>query len=638
MTGAPSIVLIGRLGVGCALASLLATGSAPPLAAQETISVDEVSRGQRGYGLSVFAGSEVERFDVEVIGVMRDVAPDTSYILARLSGQNLETTGVIAGMSGSPVFLDGRLAGAVAFAWPFSHEAIAGITPIDSMRALVDTTGSPPAAAAMHWPSGDGPTFSALLEPAHDLAPLEQTIASLFGSPLAGMGSPAVLWSASGLGERALSVLGRGLAPFSLSGSASSQPADLRRGAAVAGLLVDGDMRIAATGTVTDRIDESVLAFGHPFLGLGPIDLPMASAEIVTVLSNQLSSFKISNVGSVVGAFTLDRKAGIRGELGRLANTLPMTIEITGLTERRYELQLARVPQMAPVLVAISALSAIDSATQAAGVQGLDMTMRFALAKHGELEMRQAFDGPNAVIGGVVYALAVSAFLFDSPLADDEVESVALEFVQHPEPRTAQLVGAHANKAEVRPGETVSVNLDLNAYRDGPYRHSIDVEVPSDLPTGRYSLLVGDGVNVDIARFGVESAAPIRYEQVIDALRSLHSRSELVALGLFAGSGLAVAGEVLPQLPGSMRSMWEESAAGDVVPLRLVVAQEEVEQLDRPLAGIARIDLNVKRRAPLGATATSAGGDQGDAPATGGVETVGAMSTNEESESDGSNP
>lgn len=585
--------------------------------------LSEVRAGQSGYGLSVFSGQEPERFGVEILGVWRNTEPDTSYILARLHGQGLEVSGVIAGMSGSPVYVDERLVGAVAFAWPFSIEPIAGITPIENMRRLASgapsrsiMTAADPSVTLQHLVSLDLPS---------DL--FERQLAMLRPDPMAGT-TDGVVWGAAGFGQASLSPLEQALGTTTLAGTSEMRGGSqisLQPGSAVSGVLVDGDFRIAATGTVTERQGDRILAFGHPFLGLGSIRIPMAAAEIVTVLSNQLNSFKIANLGPVVGALDLDRSAGVRGGLGLDAPVTPVTISVRGEEEKSYRLRVARVPIVTPGLLAASLLGALDATTQAQGNQGLDLRARFDLGSNGSLEIEQSFDSEGAGMEAALYLLAFSGYLLNNELETVEIEGLEVELDQFPLARTARLVEAHASKTLVRPGESISLALDLIAYRGDRVRRSLQVAIPTGIPDGRYSLLVGDGVTLDVARLTVEQREPVSFPQALAFLQSLHSRRDLVVLGLFGGRGLAVAGEVLPQLPGSVRSLWGAAASTSAIPLEVAIAQQQEERLDLPIEGAARVDLEVRRRGPLslseddGADPQSIGGEsEGSAAGPGG--------------------
>jgi hypothetical protein len=571
-----------------------------------TIGVDEVKAGQKGYGLSVFSGSQPERFEVEVVGVMRNLRPETSYILARLTGKGLEVSGVAAGMSGSPVFLDGRLAGAVAFSWPFSHEAIAGITPIETMRSLST-------APAMMPVTPPPPVELAALASGHlpkDL--LERELAKMQPQLLEGAQS-SVSWATTGFGALSQGFLHRALGNSMPAGHAAArakgETADLPMGGSVAAVLVEGDFQLAAVGTVTDRYDDHVLAFGHPFLGLGTVRVPMASAEVVTVLSNQNTSFKISNVGDVVGAFEQDRQAGIEGRIGQTAPMIPLVLRITGAGEakpRDFHMRVAEVPQFTPMLVGSSLLAGLDSTSYSAGAQGLDMVAHFRIKGRGDLEMRQSFDGDNAGMEAATYVLALAGYLTNNQFEKVQFESIAIDLSQSPQPRSATLVGAIADSAVVHPGDRVVLNLDLAAWRGDRFRRSVKVDLPQDLPAGRYSLVVGDGASIDATRLALEPAAPVTFAQAMRLLGSLHSRRDLIVLGIYAGPGLAVAGETMPRLPGSVRSLWSAASSGSAAPLRTTIAQEVRQEMDVPVDGLVKVDLEVRRREPVA----------GDAPAT----------------------
>jgi len=589
----------------------------PPAAAAEalpTIGLDEVKVGQRGYGLSVFAGGEPERFDVEVIGVMRNISPDMSYILARLSGRGLESSGVAAGMSGSPVFLDGRLAGAVSFGWPFSKEAMCGITPIALMRNLATLGGPlpttpPPPVELAGLLAGKIPAD--LL--ARQLTRLRPRLGDAPEGALAG-----IEWSAAGFGELSRGLLRQALGSVAPTGRAAAapgaRPPDLVPGSAVAAVLVSGDFQLAATGTVTDHLGDHILAFGHSFLGVGPIRLPMAAAEVVTVLSSQYTSFKITNLGQTVGAFEQDRQAGIEGRLGDEAPMIPMVLRIGPTAAgspppRQFHVRLADVPELLPLLSGSTLLAGLESASYASGPQDVEMVARFRLAPYGDVVIHQSFDGDNAGTAMAGHLLALAAYLVQSPLERVRIEGLEVDVEQSPQPRAASLVGAHADRTLVHPGDQLGIHLDLLPYRGDRFRHSFQVQLPRDLPAGHYSLLVGDGASADAARLAMAPIEPNTFAQALQLLRSLHSRRDLTLLGFYGGAGLSVAGEVMPQLPGSVRSLWSAADNSGAVPLHAAIVQERHETMPTPIDGLLRIDLEVRRREAPDAPAAS------DAPA-----------------------
>ena len=334
----------------------------------------------------------------------------------------------------------------------------------------------------------------------------------------------------------------------------------------------------------------------------------MATADIITVLGSTYSSFKLSNVGEVVGAFNVDRSAGIRGVVGLEAPTVPIEVTVRGDREATYNMELADLPAVTPSLVAVSIISALDETTQSAGRAGFDLVARFELGDHGDLDVRQSFDGDNAGIQAAIYVLAITGFLEQNGFGTVDLERVEVELDQYPKPRTLRLVGGHASQSLVRPGDDVTITLDLKDGEGVDSRRSLEVQVPTDIPAGRYSLLVGDGASANVARLQIEQTDPVTLEQALDYFRRLHSPSDLVALGVFAEPGLSVGGEVMPQLPGSLRSIWGAAASSNAKSVGLAIAQEQVESMEKPLVGMIRIDLEVQRREPLAATGDGRGG------------------------------
>lgn len=597
-----------------------------------SITVDEVSVGQQGYGLSVFEGNEVERFGVEVVGVMRDAHPGVSFVLARLSGRGLEETGVIAGMSGSPVYLEDRLLGAVAFSWNFSKGAIAGITPIDAMRNLsTSDLQLPPSwapggatgrvalptqpgrgAAALlaglvdlpsrEAASTDSPTYSLeeLLLPTRPTRWLKTALETLRGRPswvsdVSDDPTASTLqFSATGFSGAGRRFLGETLGAVAPAGRTDvGAAAELQPGAAVAGVLIDGDLQLAVSGTVTERFQDEVLAFGHPYLGVGPLHLPMAPAEVVTVISSQASSFKITNVGPVIGAFREDRLAGIRGVIGEAPRTVPIRVTVGGSHPHEFRMKLADLPQMAPTLVAVSVLEALDGANQMNGEGGLDLEARFEIAGQDDLVIRQTFDGSSVGVEGAIYLLSLTGFLVFNPYEAVAVKAIDIEAVPSPSPRVATIVSVHPERTEVRPGETIKLWLQLRAYRGERFEHALEVEVPEDQPPGPFYLFVGDGPTIDTVELQLEPGEPQDLKSALARLRSFRAQDQLVVLSAMPAPGLLVDGVAMPRLPASIRALWQGASQPSTRALSLALLSSESRQFATPLSGGARVDLKV---------------------------------------------
>ena len=280
---------------------------------------------------------------------------------------------------------------------------------------------------------------------------------------------------------------------------------------------------------------------------------------------------------------------------------MPLDVRVAGPTPHRFALRLARVPARCSPRSPRSAPSARSTSRRRSGLEGLDLQVRFDLgARRARSRSRRASTARGAGTQAVLYLLALTDFLARTDLAAVDLRRVEVELVPYAEPRAATLVGLHAERAQVEPGDVVDLLLDVRPWRGEAERLRLPVRLPADLPAGRYTLLVGDGASVDAARLALEPVEPVTLAQAL-ALPALARLAEGAAvLGVIPGRGLATGGELLPRLPGSLRSIWSASGARNATPLRLAVAQRERFVRSAPLAGLLRLDLEVRRPEPLG--------------------------------------
>lgn len=440
-----------RAGVLCLLLVLAANAHATPIPAA----------GATGFGLSVFRGSEPERFDVEILGSVQGMGSTGTTILARLSGAGLEHTGVQQGMSGSPVYIDGELIGAVMSTWGFAKDPIAGIRPIAEMRALADDQRPADAQSSM--------------------------------TPLA--------WGAEGFTTEAMEALGRGLGiEVQAAGSAVAgdlQPRALGPGDAMAVLLVDGDAKLFAAGTVTERIDDRVLGFGHPFLSAGDVSLPLARAEVITVLASNQISFKIAAAGEVVGALELDRRAGVAGRLGARADTLPLTVRLRGdgpQPEQEFSFDLARLRSITPQLAGWATQSALQDRRAPGDFSTARIAVTVELDGAAPLNSRAVGAGRQLAAAAAAEAGLLTGLLEglvgDVPRARSIVVDVELRDAEHIE--TFGRVKVHQPRLE--PGQALRGRVELVDRDDRSRWVDFEVPVPARLAPGTYRLRITDGV------------------------------------------------------------------------------------------------------------------------------------------------
>lgn len=499
------------------------------------VDADALERGDLGHGVTVLQGEEPERFEVEILGVMESWGSAGNTILARLSGANLEKTGVLQGMSGSPVFVDGELIGAVASTWGFASEPIAGIRPIAEMRQLARDLESG-VVDGLELVAAPDVTEGGLVWAASGFAP------GLQGAMADALGAPVV---------QAAAVRGDATTPR---GDGS-----LEGGDAVAVMLVDGDARLFATGTVTERIGDTVLAFGHPFLGAGPVSLPMARAEVVAVMPSREISFKMAVPTEVVGALELDRRAGVAGRLGVTADTVPMRLTVTGAAAgvpQTYDFRLARMRMLTPQLLGWAVQSAINDRRELATDYRVDVATTVRFDGEPPLTTEASFLGAAASAGlGSEVALPVQLVAF---ARDDTPRLESIEIDVRIEPgATGSLVGRiQVDDPRLVPGAVLDVRIEL-LERDGSARwERMRVDVPANLQPGPYRLHVNDGVRA----FGEEIArSPGRWSdlgmrQIREAFALRRPADEIVGVLYGPSTSVVVRGIERENLPGIHRA------------------------------------------------------------------------------------
>ncbi|MGZ7038673.1 MAG: SpoIVB peptidase S55 domain-containing protein, partial [Thermoanaerobaculia bacterium] len=335
----------------------------------ETMPVSAVKKGMKGYGVTVFDGTTPEKFDVEILGVLNNIGPGQDLILAKIDSPVVRRTGVIAGMSGSPIYIDGKVIGALAYAWQFAKEPVAGITPIDEMLKIARNGGTTNALVAEAMPRFSGAELLNALANNKTDEIFEKLVSGFGGKTMSGMSGAkpiAVPVSLSSFAPETISRFGKYLDDMGFvavpSGATSTSTAaapaadrSFKPGDPIGAVLLNGDFTVAATGTVTHVDGDRVYAFGHPFLDMGEISFPMAKSEIVTVLPSLASSFKFSNTGAIVGEFRQDRSTGIMGVLGGQARTIPVELTVDGSgPSQTYHVNVVRHTQLSPLILAMA--------------------------------------------------------------------------------------------------------------------------------------------------------------------------------------------------------------------------------------------------------------------------------------------
>lgn len=619
-------------------AALPATSAAAGGVESATISFEELTRGQKGHGLTVFAGHESERFEVEVLGIQRanDVA-GLDYLMVRLSGHGLEKTGVAGGMSGSPVYFDGRLAGAVAFTYNFASEPVAGITPIGAMRAIPGRGVFGPRTGTLapqhHVVAGETSTVPRAVRPSflprvrlEDLfddrvrsEALDEALAFL-GRGSSGPGRTAVAFTASGFGADARRLLEGRLGPLAPSlsqgavgvgssgggtATAGNSKAELQPGDSVAMVMLRGDISMAAVGTLTDRTGDQLLAFGHTIFGgsggIGPVRFPLATAEVVTVMPGLMESFKIANVGHLAGCFVEDRGAGSRGIVGDAAlygSTCPMTpltLKIhpaDGGEVDTFRLEVASEPWFRGLYLALATVGGIAAAGRDQGAQSVELEATYHLrGGHAPVRARHSFAGGQAAVDAALQVMEYASYFAFNEYEVVDLERVEVELWLREDERRTRVLAAWPDRRKVAPGELLGLQVELEDYRGQRRRQRVEFPIPANV-AGRFYLMIGDGRSTDTAYAQLEKIVPGSLAQGLEQLRRQRSSRDLHIFGLEAGPGLSIDGRPMPDLPPSLRSLYGPGA-GTALAWR--IAGEKVVELDRPAEGMVRIDLEVER-------------------------------------------
>jgi hypothetical protein len=574
-----------------ALVLLLGAMCTPHLSAQTPtrfMSVDEVRPGMKGTGRTVFKGTTVEDFDVELLGVLKNFAPKQDMILARLSGGPLAKTGVIAGMSGSPVYVDGKLIGAVAFAFPFATEPIAGIQPIHQMLGLLEakprSPETPAPARIAQGSSGfpaESPTafihrqFEKLAQgtPLHQLLlPPSLLSASPFGTTtggptLARIQTPLFVAGASqaALQQFAPFFSAFGFTPVQGGGGGSAAnlgvttPSKLEPGSSVNIELIRGDISWSANGTVTHVDGNRVYAFGHPNLTVGPTNVPMSAGYVISLLPNIQNSFKMAVPLDVVGAFEQDRSTGIAGTVGATSKMIPVSVSLKSSQNEvnTYNFEVASDRFLTPPLMNFVVFNVITSRERALGEMTVSISGKIHLKDEEPVNIGNVFSSDmNGPATASIAAVSPLQYLLMSGYDGVVIDKIDLEITAMDRKTNAQLDRIAVNQTEVKPGETVTLTAYLRSTSGDTVIERYPVEIPSGLPAGPIQLVVGDGTtvtNIDIRRG--PSGVPTGLKQVINELNKLRKNDRLYIKVVSSEPGVVIGGEEFPSLPPSMAAV-----------------------------------------------------------------------------------
>jgi len=565
----------------------------------EIFPLKDVKAGMKGVAYTIYTGDEIEKVDLVVLGVLQDaIGPKQDIIVVQLLGDKAEHSGVVAGMSGSPVYFDGKLAGALSLKLgQFTKEAIGGVTPIAEMMDVEKDSATPMAKNA-----GGATAMKLSPLPATSRIPLPsefaQAAAAGAGAYLEPIETPLI---SSGLYPETLAQFAKDFAAWGMTamagGTAPSSPedADLKPGDMVGFELVRGDLNLSSGCTVTTIVAKQIMACGHPLFGFGTVAMPLARAHVITTMASSMASTKIMSVGGEIGTLTQDRATAVMGELGPGPAMIPVDVTLTTpAAEKKFHFEVIQNPQLTAQLVALSAYNGIVGSTAYGEGSTLQLDGNIELQGHTPVHLSDLFAPPDQPVpGGFFVATDVmSAFneIYSNPYEQPKVERVDLHVTQLPERRWAAIDSAWMEKTEVAPGETVGVKVLLRPYRGAPFIQEIPVTIPEQAQRGTMQLLVSDAetLNRTVHSLGAVSQGQLPGLEELIRLMNRERRNDcLYATLLQPTPTLLVEDKEMPnaptseinildqrQNPGGARVVYESTAGEWSVEMHEVIAGE----------------------------------------------------------------
>jgi SpoIVB peptidase S55 len=627
-----------RLAALFSFVAVLFLGSVQGSAPQMPLS--EVRAGMVGKGVTVFEGNKREEFKVNILGVLENViGPRRSLILARLEGGRLAETGVMQGMSGSPVFVDGRLIGAVSYSLgAFSKEPIAGITPIAEMTDATAMPAARPATARAasfnfsKWPPTNEDYVAALREAFSRLGPEGFRTgagngASRGGIELGGFGgfptgavlrpiaTPLTMAGYSGETKSVLtSVLtdigfvpttgpttaaaGAAEAKNQPAAAAPAATAALAPGDAVGVSLVRGDLALGATGTVTHVDGNRVYAFGHPFFNLGPTEFPMTKAYVHALLPSLFTSSKLASIGDIVGTIQQDRATAIAGTLGRGPDLVPVKLTLAPErgAARSFNFEVAKDQMFTPLLTFASIVNTLQAYEREFGAATFSVRGQATIKGHGQVALEDIFHGDTASIGAAAYVAGPLNILLRNDLAPVQISGVDLTITSHEEPRTTTIERAWLENENPRAGTTVPLHILTRTYRGEESMRTVPVAIPPNA-SGTLSVVVSDGTRLQqVEQRDRQPSQAQSVDQMIRIFNRARRNNRIYVRLVSSAPGAVINGETLSALPPSVLAVIEaDRDNANVRPLSSAMLGEWELPSDYAVVGQRSLTLAVRQ-------------------------------------------
>lgn len=571
-------MLVRRLVAALAIL-MLATGGLSAQEESDIFPLRDVRAGLHGVGRTVFAGQKIETFQVEILGVLKNAtAPKQDVILAKLSGGPLEEIGVAAGMSGSPVYVNGKLVGAVALAFPFAKEAYAGITPIEQMLEVVPVSSPPSYKKSAAWvrprifrvAAGSGEierlipdesvnpeAWKAWLgseEPSGAMEDLQLPLRYAGFSPQAMAGFGPLFRQMGFVPMQGPVAAGGGAAA---AGEDRAAVGDVVPGSMISVQLVGGDLNLHVDCTVTYRQGNNVYACGHRFLMTGPAEFPFSPAHVLATVPSLASSFKVDEPGPTVGAIRQDRFGAIYGVMGANPPVIPVHIQLDSTLNRKveYNFQIVQQDFLSPLLVNLAVVSALSSTEPIMGPSTVDLKGKIRLSDGESVDLEDVLSAQVNTVNLVAVAASTPlTYLLGSGFPGLRVDAIDLSIVSSDEEREATLEQAWSTRSEVHPGDKLEVIAVLRTPGGGSLVERIPVEIPASVRDKTLSLVVGSGTTINLLenRLAPLATAPRDLHQLVQALNRMRRNNRLYALLMAPQASLVMQGDDYPSPPPSL--------------------------------------------------------------------------------------
>ena len=554
-------------------------------AAVELLPLAELETGAAGVCITEMDGGERIEIPVTVLGTIGSGVPGGDIVLVRLEDPRFEKTGIIAGMSGSPVYVGGRLLGALAYGWAFAKDPIGGVTPFERMLEMTSYEMAPagvdrPAMVEILAAAAEGDLGSMVLDwlvPERSASPSPLPLVVSLSGAATGEGWLAESWRRLGWVATAAS-----------STATDGASARVEPGSMVAGVLVDGDVSIAAAGTVTEVRGDRLWAFGHPSLGAGAAAMPLASARVLAVMPSLMNSFKFFTVGEPIGAVIADRSPGLVAALGATPSMVP--VEVT-INDQVYSYRAVRHPTLFPLLAAYLTQASHGAFGRTFGDQSIELAMKVRYAD-GEAETRAAYAGGLAPAQSGAFVAAVAAYLEGSTFDPPAMQGLEVHLKVHEELRAATISEIVPDRRVVRPGEELRLRFRLQLHGGREEVRVLRLKVPPSTPAGRIDVVGADGAAFTAYDLQMRPFRPADFEGELELVKRLEPANSLVAFLERKDLGVAVAGGRLSAPPSRVHALRSALGANLETTAYSVIAKA-AEETPYVVTGAERISLNV---------------------------------------------